>query len=73
MLIRATPGTILAQYLKPFLLIRLHTLVFAKDHNSSVFYHLRTLESKTPGGGIPSALILPALRVRLPFLHFYTR
>ena len=49
MLIRATSSTILSQHLKPFPLIRLHTLVFAKDHNSSVFYHLRTLESETPG------------------------
>ena len=53
MLIRATSNTVLSLHLKPFLLIRLHTLVFAKDHNSGVFYHLRTLESKTPGVAYP--------------------
>jgi hypothetical protein len=70
MLIRAKSSTILSQHLKPFLLIHLHTLVFAKGPNSDVFYHLRTLESKTPRLAYPQHSSSQALRVHL---HFSTR
>ena len=66
MLICATSRTILSRHLKPFLLIRLHTLVFAKDHNSSVFCHLRILESKT------LALAYPQHLSSQPFASTYT-
>jgi hypothetical protein len=42
----------LAEHAKSFLLKRLRTFVVGQNINSPVFNRLRTLEGKTPGGGI---------------------
>src|SRR6267154_5933830 len=72
MLICATSRTIRSRHLNPFLLIRLHTLVFAKDHNSSVFCQLRPLQSKTSGVPYPQHSILPAPPRPPTLLHALT-